>query len=414
MFANLPELQRLLNAELARERDEIELIASENYVSRDVLAAAGSVLTNKYAEGFPGKRYYDGCNVVDEIETNARLAAQQLFGCAYADVQPHSGSNANAIAYLALLKPGDCVLAMGLDQGGHLTHGSPVSFSGKIYDFKHYGVDQTTHRLDYAQVHAIARAVKPKLIVCGASNYSRVIDFAKFRAIADDVNAFLMADVAHIAGLIVTKQHPSPFPWCDVVTSTTHKTLRGPRGGLVLANNPETIKKLRAASFPGMQGGPLQHVIAAKWVAFHEAAQPAFYTYIKNVINNAGVFCAALKKHGFFVVANSTDNHLFCVDTFRSFGITGDQVSQWLYAAGIVANKNTVPYDPNPPQHPSGVRFGSAAMTTRGFTANDFVEVASWINAITRSKGDREVIADIRAKVTNKLAGFPLYPGLAY
>ncbi len=369
-------LRRLLNAELRRQQSHIELIASENFVSRDVLEAAGSVLTNKYAEGFPGKRYYAGCEVIDEIETLAIETLKRLFGAKYADVQPCSGSVANAIAYLALLRPGDKVLAMGLSEGGHLTHGSRVNFSGQIYEFHHYGVNKQTQTLDYAAIADQAKKLKPRLIVCGASNYSRAIDFGEFHAIAKKVGAYLMADVAHIAGLIVAGEHMNPIDWCDVVTSTTHKTLRGPRGGIIMSNNEALFAKLRSASFPGMQGGPLEHVVAAKYAAFAEAAKPSFKAYIRRVVANAKAFAAAFEKGGYAVVSGGTDNHLLAIDVFKKSGVTGDAAEQWLARANVIVNKNTVPYDVNPPKKPSGVRMGTAAMTTRGFGKRDFAQVA--------------------------------------
>lgn len=405
---------QLMNEELKRQQSHIELIASENFVSEDVLMAAGSVLTNKYAEGFPGKRYYGGCEYVDKIETAAIETLKDLFGAKYADVQPHSGSTANAIVYLALLKPGDKVLAMSINEGGHLTHGAKVNFSGKIYDFVHYGVDSKTHRLDYDAILKTALEVKPKLIVCGASNYSREIDFKKFAAIAKKVNAYLLADVAHIAGLIVAKKHMNPLSYCDVVTSTTHKTLRGPRGGIILSNNEELFTKLKSASFPGQQGGPLEHIIAAKLVAFQEAKSAKFVKYIDNVVKNSQAFAQAFIKEKFSVISGGTDNHLFSIDVFKSENVTGDVVENWLYQAKIVVNKNTIPYDQNSPMKPSGIRLGTAAMTTRGFKPKDFEDVAAWIIEIIRSKGDQKTIKKVSNLVAKKLTKFPIYQKLKY
>ncbi|QZX49380.1 serine hydroxymethyltransferase [Mycoplasma sp. E35C] len=404
----------LINHELQRQRDHIELIASENYVSMDVLKAAGSILTNKYAEGIPGKRYYGGCEFVDQIETIAIERLKQLFNAKHANVQAHSGSTANAAAYLAVLKPGDKVLAMGLNDGGHLTHGAKVNFSGKIYDFYHYNVDEKTQLLDYDAILKKAIEVKPKLIVCGASNYSRLIDFKKFREIADHVGALLMADVAHIAGLIVTGYHQNPVPYCDIVTSTTHKTLRGPRGGIILTDKEELIKKIDSAVFPGELGGPLEHIIAAKAIAFEEALQPEFKTYIKNVIDNNKAFCQAFLDKGYKVIANGTDNHLFTLDLYSKFKITGNLVENWLYDAGIVVNKNTIPYDVNTPTTPSGIRMGTAAMTTRKLNQDDFRLIADWIDQIIVSNGEISVINKVKSEVKNLLNKYPIYPDLKY
>lgn len=404
----------LLNKELNRQQSHIELIASENFVSKDVLLAAGSILTNKYAEGFPGKRYYGGCEIVDQIEINAIETLKKLFDAKYVDVQPHSGSTANSIAYLALLKPYDKVLAMGLNEGGHLTHGASVNFSGKTYTFYHYGVDKKTNLLNFSEIEKQATKLKPKLIVCGASNYSRKIDFKKFALIAKKVNAYLMADVAHIAGLIVANEHQNPLPYCDVVTSTTHKTLRGPRGGIIMSNNEAIFSKLRSASFPGSQGGPLEHIIAAKLVAFKEALKPSFKKYIQQVIKNAQAFAEQFQKNNFEVITGGTDNHLFSVNVYKKHKLTGDQVETWLMEANIVINKNTIPYDTNPPTKPSGIRLGTAAMTTRGFKTNDFVDVAFWIMEIINSCGNKNVIKKIAKLVKQKTAKFPIYKNLKY
>ncbi|MDC4182649.1 serine hydroxymethyltransferase [Mycoplasma bradburyae] len=408
------DIINLINKELQRQKDHIELIASENYVSKNVLKATGSILTNKYAEGTPNKRYYGGCEFVDQIESLAIEKLKKLFGAKHANVQPHSGSTANSAAYLALLKPGDKVLAMGLNDGGHLTHGSKVNFSGKIYDFYHYNVDKNTHLLDYDEILKKALEIKPKLIVCGASNYSRFIDFKKFKEIADQVGAYLMADVAHIAGLIVTGYHQNPIPYCDIVTSTTHKTLRGPRGGVILTNKEELIKKIDSAVFPGELGGPLVHVIAAKAIAFEEALQPEFKTYIKNVIDNNKAFCDAFIKKGYKIIANGTDNHLFTIDLFSKFNLTGDLVENWLYEAGIVVNKNTIPYDSNKPTNPSGIRLGTAAMTTRNLDQNDFIQISDWIDQIIKSKGNKDIINKIKKEVKKLLDKHPIYEDLSY
>ncbi|WP_027121987.1 serine hydroxymethyltransferase [[Mycoplasma] imitans] len=408
------DIFKLINHELQRQKDQIELIASENYVSEAVLRAAGSVLTNKYAEGTPNKRYYGGCEYVDQIESIAIEKLKQLFGARHANVQPHSGSTANAAAYLALLKPHDKVLAMGLNDGGHLTHGAKVNFSGKIYDFHHYNVDPNTYLLDYEKIMEKAIEVQPKLIVCGASNYSREIDFKKFREIADKVGAYLMADIAHIAGLIVAGYHQNPVPYCDIVTSTTHKTLRGPRGGVILTNKEELMKKIDSAVFPGELGGPLMHIIAAKAIAFDEALQPEFKTYIKNVIDNNKAFCDAFMKKGYEIIANGTDNHLFTINLFKKFNLTGDLVENWLYQADIVVNKNTIPYDTNKPMTPSGIRLGTAAMTTRGLTQEDFVKIANFIDEIIQWKGDENVISKVKSDVKKLLAKYPIYQDRTY
>ncbi|WP_391517103.1 serine hydroxymethyltransferase [Mycoplasmoides gallisepticum] len=408
------EIFKLINQELQRQQDQIELIASENYVSEAVLRATGSVLTNKYAEGTPNKRYYGGCEYVDQIELIAIEKLKKLFGARHANVQPHSGSTANAAAYLALLQPHDKVLAMGLNDGGHLTHGSKVNFSGKIYDFYHYNVDPNTYLLDYDEILKKAIEVKPKLIVCGASNYSRAIDFAKFRQIADHVSAYLMADIAHIAGLIVAGYHQNPVEYCDIITSTTHKTLRGPRGGIILTNREDLIKKIDSAVFPGELGGPLMHVIAAKAIAFDEALQPKFKTYIKNVIDNSKAFCEAFINKGYKIIANGTDNHLFSINLFKKFNLTGDLVENWLYQANIVVNKNMIPYDSNKSMNPSGIRLGTAAMTSRGLVQSDFVQIADWIDQIIKAKGDLNVINKVKSEVKKLLVKYPIYQDRDY
>lgn len=410
----LKKISKLLNEELKRQQSHIELIASENFVSNDVLTAGGSILTNKYAEGFPGRRYYGGCEFVDSIEQNAINTLKKLFNAKYANVQPHSGSTANAIVYLALLKPGDKVLAMGLNEGGHLTHGSKVNFSGKTYNFYHYGVDQKNNKLDYEAILQQALEIKPKLIVCGASNYSRKIDFKKFQSIAKKVGCYLMADMAHIAGLVAAGVHENPAAYCDVVTSTTHKTLRGPRGGIILSNNENLFKLLDSATFPGEQGGPLEHIICAKWVSFEEALKPEFKKYIKQVVANCDIFSKTFIKHNFPVISGGTDNHLCCVNVFQNNMVTGDLVENWLYEAKIVINKNTIPYDKNPPKHPSGIRMGTAAMTTRGFKEKEFVKVAEWIIEIIKNKGNKKIIQKVNKEVSSLIKKFPIYQNLKY
>ncbi|WP_319942162.1 serine hydroxymethyltransferase [Rhodopseudomonas infernalis] len=368
----------LIDEEEKRQANCIELIASENIVSDDVLRAQGSVLTNKYAEGYPGRRYYGGCDVVDEVERLAIDLARQLFQCSHANVQPHSGSQANAAVFLALLSPGDTILAMKLDAGGHLTHGATVNVSGKWFNVVHYGVDDTSQRIDLDEVRRLAKQHRPKLIIVGGSAYPRVIDFGCFRSIADEVGAFLMVDMAHIAGLVAAGVHGSPLPHAHVVTSTTHKTLRGPRGGLLLSNDALVAKKLDAAIFPGMQGGPLMHVIAAKAVAFDEALSDEFRRYGQTVVENASAFADALQAEGLDLVSGGTDNHLVLVD-LRSRGVTGADLATALERLGIISNKNSIPNDPRSPTVTSGIRFGTPAMTTRGFGADEFRQLASII-----------------------------------
>lgn len=406
-----PVLAAALSAELARQRGSIELIASENFVSTSVLEAVGSVLTNKYAEGYPGRRYYGGCERVDVVEDLARDRARALFGSAYANVQPHSGSNANLAAYAALLKPGDTVLGMRLDQGGHLTHGSPVNFSGRLYRFVPYGLDPATETIDYDALEALARAERPALIVGGASAYPRTIDFERLAAIAHGVGARLMVDMAHIAGLVATGAHPSPVPFADVVTSTTHKTLRGPRGGLILTNDPEVARAIDKAVFPGTQGGPLMHVIAGKAVCFAEAATPAFASYIDRVVENAAALGEGLVAGGLRLVSGGTDNHLCLVDLTAS-GVNGRDAELLLDSAGLTVNKNAIPADPLPPAKTSGIRVGSAAGTTRGFTAGEFREIGELIARALFGCGDASVQRAVRARVDGLLAAHPLYPEL--
>lgn len=389
-------LFELIDKEFARQRDGLELIASENFVSRQVLEAVGSVLTNKYAEGYPGKRYYGGCEVIDGVETLAIERCNALFGSTWANVQPHSGSSANLATYYALLEPGDKVLGMDLAHGGHLTHGSPVNFSGINYQVAGYPVDERSELIDYDRVKAIAKEYRPKLIIAGASAYSRLIDFERFRAIADEVGAYLMADIAHIAGPIAAGLHPHPLPHAHVVTSTTHKTLRGPRGGLIFGIDDEVKVKVNKTIFPGTQGGPLEHVIAGKAVAFHEALQPEFITYTEQVLANAKALAGALAERGYRIVAGGTDNHLLVID-LRPKSLTGNAASKRLDAAGITVSKSMIPYDPEKPWVTSGIRLGTPALTTRGFTEADMVTVADLIDR-TLEGGDAAVIAaEVRA-----------------
>lgn len=406
-----PIVADLINKELQRQRHHLELIASENFTSAAVLAAQGSVLTNKYAEGLPGKRYYGGCEFIDEIEQLAIDRVKKLFGAAHANVQPHSGAQANFAVFLTLLEPGDTIMGMDLSHGGHLTHGSPVNVSGKWFRVVHYGVDQQTEQLDYDRVRELALRERPKLLICGYSAYPRVIDFAKFRTIADEVGAYLLADIAHIAGLVASGLHPDPIPYCDVVTTTTHKTLRGPRGGLIMTRDPELGKKLDKAVFPGSQGGPLEHVIAAKAVAFGEALKPEFKTYSRQVIENARALAAQLQKRGLKLVSNGTDNHLILVD-LRSTGLTGKQAEQYLSAVNVTTNKNTVPFDPQSPFVTSGLRLGSPAMTTRGLKVAEFTEIGDIIADRLLNPDSQAVQEDCRQRVAALCDRFPLYPHL--
>lgn len=401
--------------ETQRQEDHVELIASENYTSPRVMEAQGTSLTNKYAEGYPGKRYYGGCEYVDVVEQLAIDRAKKLFGADYANVQPHSGSQANSPVYMALLNPGDTVLGMSLAHGGHLTHGSHVSFSGKIYNAVQYGIDTVTGQIDYEEVASLAREHKPKMIIAGFSAYSQVIDWQKFRDIADEVGAYFMVDMAHIAGLVATGEYPSPVQIADVTTTTTHKTLRGPRSGLILAKaNPEIEKKLNSAIFPGAQGGPLMHVIAAKAVAFKEAMEPEFKTYIQNVKINAKAMAKVFMDRGFDVVSNGTENHLFLV-SFIKQGLTGKLVDAALDAAHITINKNSVPNDPMSPFVTSGIRVGTAASTTRGFTEQESTDLASWMCDVIDSCNQEEqtwnkgIVAGVRTKVTALCASRPVY-----
>lgn len=413
----------LIQKELNRQQKGIELIASENFTSQAVMDAMGSCLTNKYAEGYPGKRYYGGCEFVDQVEQLAIDRLKTLFGAEYANVQPHSGAQANAAVFLAILQPGDPILGFDLAHGGHLSHGSPVNFSGKVYQANFYGVEEDTGLIDMDKVAAKAREVKPKLLICGASAYSRDWDYERFRAIADEVGAFLLADIAHPAGLIATKKLNDPMSYCDIVTSTTHKTLRGPRGGIIMMgknfDNPwgRTTKKgnpikmsaiLNSGVFPGMQGGPLEHVIAAKAVAFHEALQPAFTTYAEQVIQNAKVMADRFVEKGYKVISGGTDNHLMLID-LRSKGVTGKVAEKALEAADITANKNMVPFDTQSPFVTSGIRIGTAAITTRGLKEQDCSQIVEWIDDIIKDPENEKLINEVRGKVNTFMEQFPLY-----
>jgi glycine hydroxymethyltransferase len=400
--------------ELKREQDQIELIASENIVSKAVLEAQGSVFTNKYAEGYPGKRYYQGCHPSDEVEQLAIDRAKQLFGCGFANVQPHSGAQANGAVMLALVKPGETVMGLSLDAGGHLTHGARAAMSGKWFNAVQYGVDPITHLIDYDKVAEIARANSPKIIIAGGSAYPREIDFAKFRAIADEVGAYFMVDMAHFAGLVAAGLHPSPLPHAHVVTTTTHKTLRGPRGGMILTNDEAIAKKINSAVFPGLQGGPLMHVIAAKAVAFGEALRPEFKTYAAAVIENAKVLAATLKERGAEVVSGGTDTHLALID-LTPLGVTGKDADEALERAGITCNKNGIPNDPLPPTKTSGIRVGSPAGTTRGFGPAEFREIGNMVADVldglakNGEQGDPQIEANVRQRVAALCARFPIY-----
>ncbi|MEW5961206.1 MAG: serine hydroxymethyltransferase, partial [Chloroflexota bacterium] len=403
-----PELLEAIKGERRRQLDQIELIASENYTSAAVLAAQGSVLTNKYAEGYPGHRYYGGCEFVDVAEDLARQRAKKLFGAEHANVQPHSGSQANAAAYMALLQPHDKVLAFKLDHGGHLTHGHKINFSGYLYDFAHYGVDPETEQLNYNHIADLAQQHKPRLIVAGASAYPRLFDFARLRQIADSVDAYLMMDMAHIAGLVAVGLHPDPLPYCDIVTTTTHKTLRGPRAGMILCKE-EHARAVDRAVFPGMQGGPLMHVIAAKAVALLEALQPEFKVYQQAILDNAQVTATMLAAGGLRLVSGGTDNHLLLVD-LRQAHVTGQEAEDALHLAGITVNKNLIPFDPQPPRVTSGVRLGTPAVTTRGFRTAEMEVVAdSILQAIYNAKNEVR-LKEIRRTTADLCARFPV-PG---
>ncbi|WP_405097525.1 serine hydroxymethyltransferase [Oceanobacillus sp. FSL H7-0719] len=402
-----PELYQAMENEKKRQQNNIELIASENFVSQAVMEAAGSVLTNKYAEGYPGKRYYGGCEFVDVAEDLARDRVKEIFGADHANVQPHSGAQANMAVYSAILEPGDTVLGMNLSHGGHLTHGSPVNFSGKLYKFEEYGVDKETEQLDYEAVLEKAKEVKPKLIVAGASAYSRIIDFAKFREIADAVDAYLMVDMAHIAGLVAAGLHPNPVPYADFVTTTTHKTLRGPRGGVILCK-ADYAKKIDSSVFPGMQGGPLMHVIAAKATAFKEALSAEFKEYANQIIKNAAVLGEELSKAGIRIVSGGTDNHLLLLDV-KALGFSGKLAEKVLDDILITTNKNTIPFDTESPFVTSGVRIGTAAVTTRGFKEEEMKEIADIMATALKNHEDEAVLAELKQRVVNLTDKFPLY-----
>lgn len=401
-------IQQAIAHELQRQRHNIELIASENYVSKDVLEAMGSVLTNKYAEGYPHKRYYGGCEYVDIVEDLARERLIEIFGCDHANVQPHSGSQANMAVYMTVCKPNDTILGMDLSSGGHLTHGHPMNFSGKLYNFVSYGVKKEDETIDYEDVREKAHAVKPKLIVAGASAYSRVIDFKRFREIADEVGAYLMVDMAHIAGLVASGHHPSPVPHAHFVTSTTHKTLRGPRGGIVLCKK-EFASELDKNVFPGMQGGPLMHIIAAKAVSFYEILQSDFKGYQSQVIANAKALADELSKQGFRIVSGGTDNHLVLVDVKSNFSLTGKEAENRLDLVGITCNKNTIPYDTEKPFITSGIRLGAPAMTTRGLKEEQFRQIARWIAIVVKEGDKQEVLDEVLAQVKQLTDQYPLY-----
>lgn len=402
-----PQVFEAIQNELKRQRTKIELIASENFVSQAVMEAQGSVLTNKYAEGYPGRRYYGGCEYVDVAEDLARDRAKEIFGAEHANVQPHSGAQANMAVYFTILKHGDTVLGMNLSHGGHLTHGSPVNFSGVQYNFVEYGVDETSHLINYEDVRQKALEHKPKLIVAGASAYPRVIDFKKFREIADEVGAYLMVDMAHIAGLVAVGLHPNPVPHADFVTTTTHKTLRGPRGGMILCKE-KFAKQIDKSVFPGLQGGPLMHVIAAKAVAFGEALDGNFKTYIQNVVDNAKRLGESLKNEGLDLVSDGTDNHLLLLD-LRSLGLTGKVAEKVLDDVGITVNKNTIPYDPEGPFTTSGIRIGTPAVTSRGFSTEEMDEIASLIAFILKNHEDEAKLEEARNRVEALTGKFPLY-----
>jgi glycine hydroxymethyltransferase len=402
-----PEIAQAIASERRRQNRGLELIASENFVSRAVLEATGCEMTNKYAEGYPGRRYYGGCEFVDVAERLAIERAEKLFGAEHANVQPHSGTSANMAVYFAMLRPGDKLMGMDLSSGGHLTHGHRLSYSGRDFEVVSYGVDRTSERIDYDEVERLVAAERPKLIICGASAYSRVIDFARFRSIADTVGAYLMADVAHIAGLVVADLHPSPVPHAHFVTTTTHKTLRGPRAGLILCKE-EFAKAIDRAVFPGIQGGPLMHVIAAKAVAFKEAEAPEFAAYQRQIVANARALAARLVELGLRIVSGGTDNHVFLLDVAAS-GLTGKVAEKALEAAGITANKNTIPYDPNPPLVASGIRLGTPALTTREMKEPEMGQVAELIAEVLAAPEDASVATAVRARVEELCRRFPLY-----
>ena len=405
-----PAVAANMKAEARRQQNTLELIASENHVSPAVMHTMGTWLTNKYAEGYPGKRYYGGCEFHDAIEDIARDRAKELFGCSYANVQPHSGANANIAAFMALLNPGDTVLSLPISSGGHLSHGLKPNFSGTFYNIESYELDPETETLDYDHIAKRAEETKPKLIICGYSAYSKTIDFKRFREIADAVGAYLMADIAHIAGLVAGGQHPSPFPHAHIVTTTTHKTLRGPRGGLVMTSDEEVSKLVDRKVFPGSQGGPLMHIIAAKAVAFGEALQPSFKEYASKIVENAVALANALTEHGYRICAGGTDNHLMLIDLrSRDKDLTGSDAEDWLGNAGIIVNKNGIPNDPRKPMVTSGLRIGTAALTTRGLDANDMKVVAGMIDRVLESNGDEDVSRLVRSEVEAMCERYPLY-----
>ena len=406
-----PELKGYIDAELNRQRDKIELIASENIVTPAVMEAMGSVLTNKYAEGYPGHRYYGGCEYVDKVETLAIERAKKLFHAEYANVQAHCGASTNLTVYFAFLKPGDTIMGMDLSQGGHLSHGSPVNISGTYFNVVHYGVNPETELIDYDAMDKLAKEHHPKLIVAGASAYPRIIDFKRIADIAHANGALLLVDMAHIAGLVAAGLHPSPVPYADIVTTTTHKTLRGPRGGLILTNNEEYAKKINKAIFPGIQGGPLMHVIAAKAVAFGEDLKPEFREYAENIVKNAKAFAEGLKTEGFRLVSGGTDNHLILVDV-RNKNLTGKEAEKLLDNIGITCNKNTIPFDPASPFVTSGIRLGTPAATTRGFKEEDFKEVASIMGLVLNNPEDTDKHAEAAKRVAALCAKYPLYTNL--
>jgi glycine hydroxymethyltransferase len=404
-----PQIAELIRQETRRQESTLELIASENHVSPAVLEAAGSVLTNKYAEGYPGARYYGGCGFYDQIENLAIDRAKQLFSCAFANVQPHSGANANLAAFMAIMQPGDRYISLNLASGGHLSHGMKLNTSAIFYKPDHYELDPKTEQIDFDNVRAKAKELKPKMILCGYSAYPRIVDFAKFREIADEVGALVLADIAHIAGLVATGVHPSPFPHAHVVTTTTHKTLRGPRGGLIMTNDPDLAKAINRSVFPGSQGGPLMHIIAAKAVAFGEALRPEFKTYCGQIVKNAKALAAALQKRGYRLVSGGTDNHLMLIDLrARDAALTGSDAEKSLEAAGIIANKNGVPNDPRPPKVTSGLRLGTPALTTRGLKENDITKVADFLDRAILSKSDSAALAKIRQEVAEFCKAFPM------
>lgn len=407
-------IKKALNNELKRQQDNIELIASENFVSNDILTLQGSILTNKYAEGYPNKRYYGGCINVDDIELLAINYACRLFNCKYANVQPHSGSTANMAVYRALLKPHDKVMGLNLDHGGHLTHGHKINFSGLDYEIINYNVDAKTGLIDYEKLIEIAEKEKPKMIIAGASAYSRTIDFKKFREAADKSGAILMVDMAHIAGLVAAGLHPSPFPFADVVTSTTHKTLRGPRGGLILTNNEEMINKINKTIFPGIQGGPLMHVIAAKAECFYEASKKEFKDYQRQVIKNIAALSDTLIKEGFHIISGGSDNHLILVDVKTSVGLTGKQAENVLESINITCNKNMIPNDQESPFKTSGIRLGSPAMTSRGLQEKDFEIIGKIISRALKNANDKETLAKLKQEVKKITEKYPLYEEVFY